>query len=39
VRMIVTVVVVALLDSTTSRLLPGSTYRCSILNLHALVHK
>jgi hypothetical protein len=26
-------------DSTSSRLLPGSSYSCCICNLHALVHK
>jgi hypothetical protein len=35
----VTVVVIAFQDSTSSRLLPGSSYSCCIRNLHALVHK
>jgi hypothetical protein len=33
------VVVVTNQDSTSSRLLPGSSYSCCIRNLHALVHK
>jgi hypothetical protein len=35
----VIVIVVANQDSTSSRLLPGSSYSCCIRNLHALVHK
>jgi hypothetical protein len=33
------VIVITNLDSTSSRLLPGSSYSCCIRNLHALVHK
>jgi hypothetical protein len=33
------VIVVTSQDSTSSRLLPGSSYSCCIRNLHALVHK
>jgi hypothetical protein len=36
---IVVVIVIANQDSTSSRLLPGSSYSCCIRNLHALVHK
>jgi hypothetical protein len=32
-------VFVAFQDSTSSRLLPGSSYNCCIRNLHAFVHK
>jgi hypothetical protein len=35
----VIVIVVTNQDSTSSRLLPGSSYSCCIRNLHALVHK
>jgi hypothetical protein len=35
----VTVIVIKNQDSTSSRLLPGSSYSCCIRNLHALVHK
>jgi hypothetical protein len=35
----VIVIVVTNQDSTSSRLLPGSSYICCIRNLHALVHK
>jgi hypothetical protein len=33
------VIVITNRDSTSSRLLPGSSYSCCIRNLHALVHK
>jgi hypothetical protein len=33
------VIVITNQDSTSSRLLPGSSYSCCIRNLHALVHK
>jgi hypothetical protein len=33
------VIVITVQDSTSSRLLPGSSYSCSIRNLHALVSK
>jgi hypothetical protein len=36
---IVIVIVITNQDSTSSRLLPGSSYSCCIRNLHALVHK
>jgi hypothetical protein len=35
----VIVLVITNQDSTSSRLLPGSSYSCCIRNLHALVHK
>jgi hypothetical protein len=35
----VIVIVITNQDSTSSRLLPGSSYSCCIRNLHALVHK
>jgi hypothetical protein len=35
----VIVIVIANQDSTSSRLLPGSSYSCCIRNLHALVYK
>jgi hypothetical protein len=35
----VSVIVITNQDSTSSRLLPGSSYSCCIRNLHALVHK
>jgi hypothetical protein len=37
--MLVVVIVITNQDSTSSRLLPGSSYNCCIRNLHALVHK
>jgi hypothetical protein len=33
----VVVIVITVQDSTSSRLLPGSSYSCSIHSLHALV--
>jgi hypothetical protein len=33
------IIVITNQDSTSSRLLPGSSYSCCIRNLHALVHK
>jgi hypothetical protein len=36
---VVVVIVITNQDSTSSRLLPGSSYSCCMCNLHALVHK
>jgi hypothetical protein len=37
--MTASVIAIANQDSTSSRLLPGSSYSCCIRNLQALVHK
>jgi hypothetical protein len=39
VMIVIVITVITYQDSTSSRLLPGSSYSCCSRNLHALVHK